>query len=108
MPPKHTVVPIYMFLFPILNKPERSHYENGSVRQSPIIGKCSNENKWVIRYHIETPLPKYSTSKILNFVANIIKIHFFNLYVLGTARRRLFRIAHVKVDFFGVHKMWVS
>ena len=33
---------------------------------------------------------------------------FLKFYVMGTAGRHLFGIAHVKVDIFGVHKMWVT
>ena len=33
---------------------------------------------------------------------------FSKFYVMGTAERHLFGLAHVKVDIFGVHKMWVT
>ena len=33
---------------------------------------------------------------------------FLKFYVMGTTERHLFGIAHVKVDFFGVQKMWVT
>ena len=33
---------------------------------------------------------------------------FLKFYVIGTAERHLFGIAHVKVDFFGVQKMGVT
>ena len=33
---------------------------------------------------------------------------FLKSYVMGTAERHLFSIAHVKEDFFGARKMWVT
>ena len=33
---------------------------------------------------------------------------FLKFYVMGTAGRHLFEIAHVKVDIFEVYKMWVT
>ena len=37
----------------------------------------------------------------------LLCLSFLKFYVIGTAERHLFGIVHVKVDFFGVQKMWV-